>query len=196
MSSPQALRVCLRRARRSLTQAQQRQAAKQLLQRIRLFPPFLQAKHIALYLANDGELDLKPVIDWCWQQHKQVYLPVLHPLVHNRLLFCAYTPTTPMRRNRYGIWEPRFPYRQLYMARQLDLVLLPLVGFDHRGGRLGMGGGFYDRTFDFTRRFGQHRPCLIGVAHELQRVASLTCAAWDVPVHYVITDRQCYQAQP
>ncbi len=93
--------------------------------------------------------------------------------------------------NRFGIPEPQarhgaHPARRL-PAWALDLILLPLVGFDDDGQRMGMGGGFYDRTLAFTRRPGP-RPHLIGLAHECQRVESLPVAPWDVPLDAIVSD--------
>ena len=83
--------------------------------------------------------------------------------------------------------------KQQVKAWRLDLVLVPLVGFDPQGNRLGMGGGFYDRTFAYRgRRKHTSRPCLIGLAHECQRVEHLPCAGWDIPLDGVITDCRRY----
>jgi 5-formyltetrahydrofolate cyclo-ligase len=75
----------------------------------------------------------------------------------------------------------------------LDLVLVPLVGFDARGNRLGMGGGFYDRHFAFLRnRRAWRRPLLIGIAFDVQRVPRLSDAAHDVPLWGIVTERGIY----
>ncbi|WP_159287438.1 5-formyltetrahydrofolate cyclo-ligase, partial [Klebsiella pneumoniae] len=101
---------------------------------------------IALYLANDGELNTQPLIEWLWQQGKQVYLPVLHPFAKGHLLFLHYHTHTPMDKNRYGIAEPKLDQRLICPVRELDIIGTPLVAFDQSGQRLGMGGGYYDRT--------------------------------------------------
>jgi 5-formyltetrahydrofolate cyclo-ligase len=72
--------------------------------------------------------------------------------------------------------------------RKLDVVLLPLVAFDRRGNRLGMGGGFYDRTFAPRGRGRVSAPRLIGLAHGFQQVAELVDQPWDVPLRGVLTD--------
>ena len=79
------------------------------------------------------------------------------------------------------------------MARQLDVVIAPLVAFDESLNRLGMGGGYYDRTFAFRKRARVlRRPVLIGVAYSFQRVDRLQPENWDVPLDVVITEKESY----
>ncbi len=93
-----------------------------------------------------------------------------------------------MRKNNFGIAEPGD--RGRILTAELDVVLVPLVGFDDAGNRLGMGGGFYDRHFSFLRsRTHFRRPRLIGVAYEMQRLPKLPTDPWDVPLWAVVTDR-------
>ncbi len=101
--------------------------------------------------------------------------------------FVPFTPQTPMVKNRFGILEPRS--RQKISPQQLDVVLLPLLAFDQQGNRLGMGGGYYDRTFAFLRQKAwRKRPLLIGIAHDFQQVAELEHAPWDVPLAMVVNN--------
>ena len=188
------LRKILRKHRRALTTKQQQRAAGQLLSRAKTLA-LHRAKRIGLYLESDGEIGTHPLIQWCWKHDKAVYLPVLHPLSHNRLWFVRYTPRTPLIRHKYKIWEPKPPYNGGCDAKALDLVFLPLVGFDPQGGRLGMGGGYYDRTFAYQQRVGLQHPKLIGLAHELQKVPQLSTASWDVPLRGILTDKAYYKAK-
>ncbi len=183
----------MRRQRRALSAQQQRQAALRVCRRIRSQLWFRQARHIALYLPNDGEIDPTPLIKLCWQLNKQVYLPVLHPIRHNRLWFIPYQADTAMRRNRYRILEPALCRAPRRPAWALDLVLLPLVAFDAQGNRMGMGGGYYDRTFSYKlRRNGLSGARLIGLAHDFQRVEELPVQSWDVPLYGIVSDRRRY----
>jgi 5-formyltetrahydrofolate cyclo-ligase len=126
--------------------------------------------------------------------NKTCYLPVLSRLTHDRLWFVPFTPDTPLTRNRFGILEPLAPARTRVCAQELDLILMPLVGFDTRGNRLGMGGGFYDKSLAFLRtRSVWRKPHLIGLAHDFQRVDKLAAGAWDVPLQAVATDCGVYQ---
>ena len=186
-----ALRRELRRRRRALTPLQQRQAARQLGQRLRRLPEVQRARRVALYLPSDGEIDPTGLLPWFRRRGARVHLPVLKPLSHNALWFVHYHTGTPMTANRFGIPEPETRHGAHRARRRpawaLDLILLPLVGFDDDGQRMGMGGGFYDRTLAFTRRPGP-RPRLIGLAHDCQRVERLPVAPWDVPLDAIVSD--------
>ncbi len=183
----------MRRRRRQLTPAQQAHAARSLKQHLSQHPLFLRARAIALYLPNDGEIDPRALAQVVWRQRKQCYLPVLHPILENRLWFVEFRPDSALRRNRFRILEPDISHQSLRPAWSLSLVLLPLVAFDEQGGRLGMGGGFYDRTFAFSLRRTALRPRLVGLAHDFQRVGSLDIKAWDVPLEAVATEKKIYR---
>ncbi len=188
----QTLRRELRRRRRALTPRQRRQAARALCHQLRRLPEVRRARRVALYLPNDAEIDVTPLLGWLQRRGARAYLPVLRPLSDNRLWFVHYHAATPMTTNRFGIQEPHTRHGA-HRARRLspwalDLVLLPLVGFDARGNRMGMGGGFYDRSFAFAQRRGGPRPRLIGVAHDCQHVERLPVASWDVPLDAIVSD--------
>ena len=101
-----------------------------------------------------------------------------------RLAFYRYTPATPIRTNRYGIAEPD-PHAATFVATAiLDAVLLPLVAFDARGHRLGMGGGYYDASLA-----ARPRALRIGLAHAVQFCPALPARDWDVPLDAVLTER-------
>ena len=189
METRNALRKRKRAARNQLTEKQQLHASKQLAKLFFRSGLFWRSKHVALYIASDGELDPLPIAETCWRLGKSVYLPVLHETGDNRLRFALWQPSTRLVPNRYGILEPH-PWRCL-PPWALNLVLLPLVAFDPQGGRMGMGGGFYDKTFAFTRR-SPLRPKLFGLAHECQRVDQLPVESWDIPLDGIFSDRQLY----
>lgn len=190
-SSRRELRQELRRRRRALSASQRKQADRALCQRLKRLPEVHRARRVALYLPNDGEIDPRPLIAWLDRRGVHIYLPVLKPLSDNSLWFVHYHPGTPMRRNRFGIPEPHTRHgahrARRMQAWALDLILLPLVGFDDLGQRMGMGGGFYDRSLAFTQRPGP-RPTLIGLAHDCQRVDRLPAAPWDVPLDAIVSD--------
>ncbi len=107
--------------------------------------------------------------------------------------FAPYEKNTRLRKNCFGILEPVYQKKQLKPARQLDLVLAPLVGFDGQGNRMGMGGGFYDRALQHLKQqstAGNLRPKYVGIAHEVQKVAQLESHHWDIQLHAIITERQ------
>jgi len=185
----QQVRQQIRQRRQQLTSVQQAQAGIDLLQQFSQYPAVKNAQHIALYLHNDGELCTQEVINWCWQQNKQVYIPILHPFSDHQLLFTRITPTTALVKNKYGISEPKLDVTQVIPYLCLDLVCSPLVAFDLLGNRLGMGGGYYDRTFSQHDKvkFGEHIPHIIGLAHDCQQHDDLPIAPWDKPLQAIIT---------
>ena len=192
-TSRNQLRRHLRQQRNALSPLQQRHASQQLAKRLLANPDLYRARHIAIYLPNDGEISPLPYMQAARRRGIRVYLPVLHPLIPGKLVFSPYTSHTRLRSNRFGIAEPAFSAGLKRPAWAMDAILFPLVGFDEHGGRLGMGGGFYDRTFAFCRTRPRLAPKLIGLAHDFQRVDSLPIEPWDVPLHSVITERGCYR---
>jgi len=189
----QALRTTLRARRRALTGPEQQRAAQALAARAAATRWFRVSRRIALYLPNDGEIDPQPLLDRIQASNKRGYLPILSRLKHDRLWFAPYGGAGPLRLNRFGIPEPVVPARQWVRAQDLDLILMPLVAFDNRGNRLGMGGGFYDKSLAFLRaRACWRKPHLIGLAHDFQCVPQLDPFPWDVPLQAVVTDQCVY----
>lgn len=183
----------MRQRRRALAAAEQHSAALALAKLLVRDPLFRRSRHIAFYLPNDGELSLLPLLERAWSMRKQCYLPVVMP--DESLRFAPYAADDPLAFNRFGIPEPVCAHPQWVKARVLDLVLMPLVAFDEQGNRLGMGGGFYDRSLRFLRhRRHWRKPRLLGIAHEFQRVPRLERQWWDVPLDGVATDRAIHVA--
>ena len=187
------LRKTLRQQRRALSTELQHQHAQKLTRQLCRHAIYRIAKRIGLYLPTDGEIDTTYLIEKAWREKKRVYLPVI-PKFGRALFFAPYKPNSLMQANRFGISEPVCSSHQWLRARQLNLILLPLVAFDAQGNRLGMGGGFYDSSLSFTRyRKQNHSPTLIGLAHELQKVPQLPCESWDIPLNAVATEATLYK---
>jgi 5-formyltetrahydrofolate cyclo-ligase len=137
-----------------------------------------------VFLAFDGEPSLSSLLDAARLRGKRLYAPVLDGMT---MTFRELESRVALKTNFFGILEPELGVA--IDARELDLVLTPLVAFDDRGVRVGVGRGYYDRCFRFLRgRKRWHRPKLFGVAYELQRVAPLRPHAWDVPLFGAITE--------
>ncbi|MDQ0977949.1 5-formyltetrahydrofolate cyclo-ligase [Pseudomonas synxantha] len=195
LSRPQ-LRRMLRKARRALTPSEQRQAALGVYRQLAQHPLFRRAKHISLYLPTDGEIDPRLLLRAAQRRGKATYLPVLSAWPRTKMVFQRVRPGERLLPNRFGILEPRVNAHRQRQVWALDLVLLPLVGFDDAGGRLGMGGGFYDRSLAYlARRYSWRKPTLLGLAHECQKVGRLAQASWDVPLAGTVTDKQWYVAE-
>jgi 5-formyltetrahydrofolate cyclo-ligase len=192
MSPRRLLRQHYRQLRRSLSPQQRRLRTRQLVRHLSRHPLFLRGQHIGVYLPNDGEPDLKYLIQKLWQRQHRCYLPVLH--AHTpRLWFMPYHPHSRLRHNRFGIPEPQSTPAQRCPPWRLSWVLTPLVAFGMQGQRLGMGGGYYDRTFAYLHRRRHHRqPRLLGIAYALQQCDTLNAAHWDIPLWGIATENGVY----
>lgn len=188
------IRKKIRAQRRSLSIKERNIAAFRVSRNIGNMRIFRASRKIAFYLPNDGELDLTPLVQRAWEMKKLCYLPVLDTLMANQLRFAPYHRHTPLQVNCFGIPEPLVSERQLVRAYSLDLILVPLVAFDIQGNRLGMGGGFYDRTLSYLRhRRYWHKPHIYGTAYEFQKIDALSRHTWDIPMHGIVTDKKLYK---
>ena len=140
--------------------------------------------HLAGFVAFNGEPDLGPALEALHHAGRRIHLPVVND---DRMHFLRWTPTTEMRPNRFGIPEPVDGHE--CPPERLELVMMPLVAFSPGGTRLGMGAGYYDRSFEFCLDHPDSGPMLVGTAYSLQEVDSLPAQSWDVPLDAVITDR-------
>lgn len=182
------LRQQLVAARKSIAPAAARQAGLQASRQAWKLQILQRATRIAAYFPMGGELDCRALIEQAWARGRDVYLPILHG---NRLRFRPYTAATRLAPNRFRIPEPvsgaELP------ATAMDVAITPLVGFDSAGNRLGMGGGFYDRSFHFLlQRTRWRHPRLVGLAYDLQRVTEIDRQPWDVPLDAVVTESANY----
>jgi len=179
------LRQRNRKLRTQLSNEALEESGLLLFERIIALPEFISASKIATYSAINGEISLNPVIDRALELGKQVYLPNLDL---KSLRFSPYFHGQKMRINRFKLPEPDVTDAEMLEPESLDLVLVPLVVFDPQLNRIGMGGGYYDRSFEFRKQ-----PDCNGVAHELQKVDQLVPEEWDVRLDMVITDAAIYK---
>ncbi|HYW02490.1 MAG TPA: 5-formyltetrahydrofolate cyclo-ligase [Gammaproteobacteria bacterium] len=184
------LRREMRRRRRELSADQRYHHGRAMSRVIAALPLFRNSSRIALFMATDGEMDPAALTMHAHAMRKQVFLPVLVGTPRRPgLRFVRHEPGEALVSNRFGIPEPLPDPGRVISPRFLDLVMAPLVAFDDHGNRLGMGGGYYDRTFEFLRlRKRWRKPHLIGVAYEFQRLPALPRASWDVPLGEVVTE--------
>ena len=183
--SKTSLRRQLRQARKSLDGYQRDRQQRLIWRFLAAMPQIRDARRIAAYMPFDGEPDLMPFM----QRHEaKIWLPMIRPDLHLdfrpsfTLTGNARLPTNA-HRNRFGILESQ--RRPILRSAHMDAILMPLVGFDRRGNRLGMGAGFYDRSLTGLRR---PRPWLIGIAFSCQETAHLPADPWDVPLDYIVTN--------
>ncbi|TFG87909.1 MAG: 5-formyltetrahydrofolate cyclo-ligase [Chromatiales bacterium] len=185
------LRREVRAKRNALPLAQARPAARRAVHRLWSLPYMARAKNVAMYLPIGGELDCTPLVIQAWTRGRKVFLPVISG---TRLRFAPFRPGAELRANRFGILEPATHARHLCGARQLDVIVAPLVAFDQQGNRLGMGGGYYDRTLAFLKqRACTRRPYLVAVAFEMQKVEVVPIEEWDVHLDAVVTEKATYR---
>lgn len=184
------LRRQLRNQRRKLSYFEQQQAEQQVLARLRNATTFKKAHKIGIYLHAFGEIHTKKIIQLCFQQHKQVYLPIICNM-NQKLVW--------VKINAHQYFSQRFSHHPLGMKEpmatrghavsHLDLLIMPLLACDHRGTRIGMGGGFYDRTLATA----PHRPYRLGLAHDFQYIPqTLHRQSWDQPLDALLTPKKYY----
>jgi len=144
-------------------------------------------QNIALYIAQKGEMDTSVLIQVLQKRGKRLFLPVLHPSHPQKLAFIETRPGQKMTKNRFGIPEPEYQREWQIDVQQLDLILVPLLAFDAHGNRLGMGGGFYDRSLAPIKH--KAKPLRIGLAHACQQTDHLNSEPWDVSLHGIISEQ-------
>lgn len=176
----------MRRARAALSDQQQLFAAQALARNANKLFALKAASVVLSYIPFGGEIS--PALTVQGLSRAKVLLPRIDNFRNFSMRF--YPATSRMVKNHYNIMEPEGNLEPI-PARQIDVVLLPLVAFDSAGNRMGQGGGYYDRAF--AHRLYQHapiKPLLVGVAHHFQQVDQLQSRAWDVPLDAIITDRK------
>ncbi len=145
----------------------------------------MSARLVGCYLPTKDEVQTNQIIARAWRAGKRVFVPVTD--THSAMSFCEITSDSILTRNRFGVWEPVSGL--MINARDLDVVITPVVAFDNEQHRIGMGSGYYDRCFHFLKnRRKWLKPKLIGVAFECQRTSRIYPNAWDVPLYRVVTD--------
>ncbi len=151
-------------------------------------PLFIKCSKIAAYIAVGGEIDPNPIMKLARDLGKSTFLPIISGEL---LRFAPVTSSTIMRTGKFKIPIPDYKEADLLSPENLDLVLVPLVAFDKNLNRLGMGGGFYDKSFSF-RANNTNKPYLLGVAHSFQKTTSLLTQPWDIPMDQIITEERTH----
>jgi 5-formyltetrahydrofolate cyclo-ligase len=180
-----AIRSYGRDARRAMSREERRNASEIISETVIHSSWFQRSKYIACYLPVPGEVDTWRIIARAWRMKKRIFAPVVEK--NARLRFREITAETSLYRNRQGIFEP--DAGRLISPQALDIVITPLVAFDSQNHRIGMGGGYYDRTFCFlsNRKVFLH-PKLVGVAFACQKVEKILPNPWDIPLFSVVSE--------
>ena len=150
-----------------------------------------QHTNIGIYYPVNGEANTLELIEFMWSINQQVFLPVINK---KNLLFGRLNPDSKIKKNRFGIPEPSITRENQVSADDLDMAFVPLVAFDLNGFRIGMGSGYYDRTFEKKLKVKDMKsPILIGLAYEFQKQECLNHQPWDVPLDMVVTELNTYK---
>ncbi len=175
------LRKQMRAKRLALTADEQAFATQDIIPKSLALIERYSAQHIAFYLPFNGEISPLALMDRLIKQDKKIYLPVLHPFSANQLLFLKYQGEAQLERNRLGILQPKLDVRNVLPLNELEMIFVPLVACDKQGNRLGMGGGFYDRTLSQAKQL-----ISVGLAHQCQQIEHLPLESWDEPLSYIV----------
>lgn len=186
------LRENIRLQRNQMTESEALAAGQSLSLKLKQHNVIQYGEKVACFLSFDGEISTQSTLKLITKLGAHCYLPKLRPYKPNRLWFMPYQQNTSMANNRYGIAEVDLPINKAIAVSQFNVVLLPLVGFDLNGSRLGMGGGFYDATFAHLRN-SKDRPLFIGLAYEMQKFEALPSDPWDLPLDGVCTEKNFYR---
>ena len=189
-----ALRRQLRSRRKAVSAQTRRQAGKSLLRLALRHRLLVAGKRIGFYMPANGEIDVMPLLQRAYAMGVRCFLPIVPGRGQRKLWFSTLgqQPHRPhhWRLNRFGIHEYHPPGEKRLRAAQLERVFMPLLGFDARGFRIGMGGGYYDASLAFrSNRKAWHHPKLVGVAYSVQQVSQLPEDPWDVPLDGVLTEK-------
>lgn len=190
------IRKQLRVKRRSLSPQLQHSASEKLASYLCNESVFIDAQKIGFYIANDGEIDPAALMASAENLNKQCFLPIVGPNKTNNLYFGPFDANTKLKPNRYGILEPSFDEGKFVFPQSLDVLFMPLVGFDRQGNRIGMGGGYYDRALAFMKEQETSSLTLVGLAHSIQEIPQISSQSWDIPLHLIATEKELICARP
>ena len=184
-----AQRQAILQQRKALTKEEVHALSQLVLARVLSHPYLQQPRLIASYLSCSGELDTITLNEQLQNKQHQLCLPVISPTERGIMDFHRYHSLAELKPNKFNIPEPIPSKESLVSPTELELVVVPLVGFTGKGARLGMGGGYYDRILK------QISPnCLkLGLAYDFQRNDEIESKDWDVPLDEIITPTQHYR---
>lgn len=161
----------------------------ELVRRVVLEHEFLkQNRCIASYHSFSGEIDTVEINKALRLAGHHMALPVIHPEEKGLMDFYSYEKPEDLILNRFKIPEPVVSAENLVQPHKLEVVIVPLVCFNEKGERLGMGGGYYDRMLKKISC-----ECLtLGLAYDFQLIPEIKSQPWDMPLDEVITPTKHY----
>ncbi|WMY95425.1 MAG: 5-formyltetrahydrofolate cyclo-ligase [Arsenophonus sp.] len=177
------IRKKLRKKRQELTHVERKKSAYKITKLILDQKKISSATHIGLFLSFDGEINTNFLIENLWKHNKKIYLPILNTY-NQEVIFVKYLPNTLLKKNYFNIYEPLVNNKNIIPIKNIDIIFVPLVAFDKKGNRLGMGGGYYDRLLQNLNK----NTYPIGLAYNFQLVHALPTDPWDVSLPEIITE--------
>lgn len=185
------IRKTVRLARQKISLSDRKEAAERAHDLLVHSEIFIKSKHIACYIPMKNEFDTHPIIQAIWSANKDCYLPVLSKDQKKFLYFVQYQKNDVLHLNVLSVMEPDINQEHIE-KENLELILMPLVAFDRQGGRIGTGGGYYDRTFSFLKNKLSLKPFLMGVAFACQEVKIIPIDEWDIALDGVVTEKEIF----
>lgn len=187
-----AIRTYIRALRRNIHLSEQYIAAQLITNRLLALKCLHKSKNIAIYIAFDGEIQTYLAIQFLLSMNKRIYLPIISIKQPQTLLFAQYTLSTPLIQNLFNIYEPKFQTTTILPVKMLDIIFIPLVAFDEKKNRIGMGGGFYDKTLSYLNK--KNHCVSIGLGFDFQKIPTeiFPVGKKDIKLSYVITPHHIY----
>ena len=186
------LRARIKEKRKQLSDESLNLLGNDILKNIQGSISFEGHERISTYFSMNNEADTSELNNYLWDINKDLFLPKIK---QDTLLFSGYSKDQKLSLNDYGIPEPEHNNEKLIQAEQFDLMFIPLVAFDSKCNRIGMGGGYYDKTLAFKKESEKKsKPLLIGLAYEFQKIDTIEKNAWDIPMDAIITENKTYKA--
>lgn len=180
------LRQQIKKKLRSLTPELCLVASQKITSKITTSEIFIHSQNIACYIPIENEIDVWPIIKIIWQQGKNCYLPAFDPNTKNHLQFIRFFEHNKLEIKKYKILEPKICRAKNIAPQNLDLAIVPLLGFNSNRFRLGRGAGCYDRTFAFKQQNPKTKLHLLGVGYEWQHV-EFEPNPWDVAMDEIVS---------
>ncbi|WMY96621.1 MAG: 5-formyltetrahydrofolate cyclo-ligase [Arsenophonus sp.] len=177
------IRKKIRKKRRELTNLERKKSEYKITKLVLNQKKISSARHIGLFLSFDGEINTNFLIKNLWKNNKKIYLPILNTY-NKEIIFAKYFPNTILKKNYFNIYEPLINNRNIISIKNMDIIFVPLVAFDKKGNRLGMGGGYYDKLLRNVKK----KTFLIGLAYNFQFVNKLPTEPWDISLPEIITE--------
>lgn len=159
-------------------------ASHHIQEQVAGLPEFRAAQAVSIYVAADSEVHTRWLVTESWVRKKDVYVPVCSG---EDLLLCRIESFDQLEPRAFGVWEPTDEIRRdedrFISIQEVNLIVVPGVGFDSRGRRIGYGKGFYDRLL-FRR---STELTMVGLAFDCQIVDTVPSTELDVAMNMVVT---------